>query len=833
MRVTTAILPPAETPGRLDGSLTGLSEAEAQRRRAAGQGNDVEIPAGHTYWDIFRRNAFSVLYFVLIAVAALLVAVGLPIDALVTAGAIVVYVGVGVAQEVRAKQQLDRIALLVVPRVRLIRDGTERDAAPSEVVVGDLLHLKAGDQVPLDGRIVEGELEVDESLLTGESEYLPRTAGRPLLSGSVVGAGRATYLVEKVGLDSYANRLLVEARRYRDEATPLQRDVSRATAFIVTLAVLLSIPVGVSFLRSPGGIGSPDAIQAAAVLVGLVPQGLAMMIMVTYTLGALRLARRGALVQRLAAIEAMSRVDTLFLDKTGTITSRRMELVAVVPSASSDGGEALLRRIAGQVAASASVESPSTEAIARALAGEARDYLEEIPFRSSRRWSAMRLAGEDAGCFVLGAPEALRGAIERAATTSSFPAVQAAALASRGLRVLLLARAPSDALLRDEAGEARLPESLVPLGLLALSEEIRPQAAATLRAFAESGVELRVLSGDDPATVGAIAAEVGLPGAEAPVHGAALAELNDADLTAAAQRATVIGRIDPDLKARVIRAVRHAGRFTGMIGDGVNDIVALKQSQLGIAMGSGTSAARGVSDLVLLNDDFDVLPSVVIEGRRIVVAMQATLYLLLTRTGYMLLLLLAAAVFGLVFPFTPRTNAAQALTTVGIPTIVISVWVRPAKAPRHLLRSTAAFAAPAALAVALLALPVYLFYLPTSVAIARSAITTITVLCGIGLLTLLPGGEPGGNAMREPVRSQQRLWILIAAMLGLYLLILWVPLFRGLFDLAPMELRDLAILAGAATGWTALLHLARRSRMRRVVVAGLNRLRRGGRAQPS
>jgi len=814
-------------PARPVSSPIGLSEAEALRRRAAAQGNNVEIPAGQTYWEIFRRNAFSLLYFVLIAVAALLVAVGLPIDALVTAGAIVVYVGVGVWQEVRAKRQLDKIALLVVPRVRLIRDGVERAAAPWEVVVGDLLHVKAGDQVPLDGSIVEGELEVDESLLTGESEYVPRVAGQVLLSGSVVGAGRATYLVEKVGLDSYANRLLVQARRYRNEATPLQRDVSRATAFIVTLTLLLSVPVAISFLLSPGGIGSPEAVQAAAVLVGLVPQGLAMMIMVTYTLGALRLARRGALVQRLAAIEAMSRVDTLVLDKTGTITSRRMDLVAVVPVDSSDGGDASVRRIAGRVAASASVESPSTEAIVRALGGEAQTVVEEVPFRSGRRWSALRIAGRDAGSYVLGAPDALRSAIEEA-NPAAYPGKEAGELAGRGLRVLLLARAPSDATYRDGDGATRLPEPLVPLGLLALSEEIRPEAAATLRAFARSGVELRILSGDDPATVGAIAAEVGLPGANAPARGSDLAGLSDAELTVAAQRATVIGRIDPDLKARVIRALRRAGQFTGMIGDGVNDIVALKQAQLGIAMGSGTAAARGVSDLVLLNDDFDLLPSVVVEGRRIVVAMQATLYLLLTRTGYMLVLLLAAAVFGLVFPFTPRTNAAQALVTVGLPTIVISVWVRPAKAPRHLLRSTAAFAAPAAVAVAVLALPVYLIYLPTSVALARSAIATITILCGIGLLTLLPSGDPGGDAAVEPVQSQQRLWILVVAMVGLYLLILGVPLLRGFFGLVPMELRDLAILAGAAILWTALLHLARRSRLRRLALSGLSRLRRSG-----
>jgi len=230
--------------------------------------------------------------------------------------------------------------------------------------------------------------------------------------------------------------------------------------------------------------------------------------------------------------------------------------------------------------------------------------------------------------------------------------------------------------------------------------------------------------------------------------------------------------------------------------------------------------------MVLLNDDFDVLPSVVLEGRRIVVAMQATLYLLLTRTGYMLILLLAAAALGIAFPFTPRTNAALALTTVGLPTIVISIWVRPAKAPRHMLRSTAAFAAPAALAVAAIALPVYLLFLPSSVALARSAITTITVGCGIGLLTLLPRGEGGIAAGLEPVRSERRLWMLVGSMIALYALILAIPLFRGFFDLASLELGELVLLAGASVAWTWLLHLLSRSRARRVVFGSVNRLRR-------
>ena len=813
----------------LKAGLRGLSEAEAKARRRAGQGNDVPVPQAGTYWQIFRRNAFSPLYATLIAVAALLLAFDLPLDALVTAGPIVVYVGVGVVQEVRAKQQLDRIALLVQPRVRLIRDGSARDADPAEVVIGDLLEAEAGDQLPLDGQIIDGEIEVDESLLTGESENVLRRPGERILSGSVVGAGRATYEAERVGLDSYANRLLLEARRYRDESTPLQRDVARAIAFIVGMVVLVSIPVAAAVVAGGESLTSAAGARAAAVMVSLVPQGLAMMIMITYTLGALRIAGRGALVQRLSAIEAMSRVDTLCLDKTGTLTSRRMELIEAVPLAGTDDSApsldaARLRELAGTMAASMAGTTPSLEALRHAVPQDAQPILEEVPFRSGRRWSAVTLGGEHPGSFVLGAPDRLIGEAGWADPLRTSVGDRVAALAESGLRVLLLARAPAGASFRDALGEACLPDRLEPLGLLALSEEIRPQAVATLRAFMEAGVELRVLSGDDPRTVGAVAAAVNLAPAAATANGDELAELDDTALGVAVGTAMVIGRVDPRLKARIVRALRSGGRFVAMIGDGVNDILALKEAQLGIAMGSGSSAARGVSDLILMRDDFDLLPSVVLEGRRIVVSMQATLYLLLARTGYLLLLLLVTSLLGLALPLTPRTNAALALTTVGIPIIVIALWVRPARAPRHFLRSTAAFAAPAAIAVLALSLPVYLLYQSSGVAVARTALTTITVFCGLGLISLLPGG--GEAPQRGPAPGQSRLWALVAAMAALYGLILWVPLLRSVFELEPMGLADLGLMIGAAALWTAALHLIGRSRLRALPAALLRRVTR-------
>lgn len=780
-------------------ALRGLTEAEAARRRAVGQGNDVPIPAGRTYWEIFRRNAFSPLYAVLLAVAALLVAVGLHVDALVTAGPIIVYVIVGVGQEVRAKLQLDRISLLTRPRARIVRDGVVREADPAEVVLGDLLEVRAGDQLPLDGRIVSGELEVDESFITGESEYQPREVGAHLRSGVIVAAGSGILEVEAVGLASYASQLLLQARRHRDEATPLQRDISRATLLIVSLVLVVSMPVAYAFLRLGADLLAPTTLRAAAVLVALVPQGLAMMIMVTYTVGALRIAAHGALVQRLAAVEAMSRVDTLCLDKTGTITSRVMRLAETLPAPLH--GEAELRHVAGVVAASATTATPSTDALRRSDASP-QPVLDEVPFRSGRRWSALRLAGVAPGTYLLGAPERLFTAIpQEEAEPLREPAL---AMAGRGLRVLLLARADDGAALRDADGKVALPAPLQPIGLLGLGEELRLHAAETLRDFAAAGVELRILSGDDPITVAAVAGSVGFP-ATGVVHGAALAGLDDAQLPAAVSGARIIGRIEPELKARVVRALREAGRFVGMIGDGVNDILALKQAQLGIAMGSGTSAARGVSDIVLLRDGFDLLPRVVVEGQRIVAGMRATLFILLARTGYMLLILAGAGLLALPFPFTPRTNSALALITVGIPTLLIVFWVRPARPPRDLLRATASFAVPVAIAVAALCLPIYAAYLDRGAELARTALTSTAVLCGLGVLTLLPGGR------------DRRLAMLVTGMIGLYALILSIPFLRSFFELASIPLTDLAILVGVVAAWTVAAHAARRTVAHRLI----------------
>jgi cation-transporting ATPase E len=795
--------------------LAGLTEEEALRRRQAGLGNEARIPPSRTYVEILRRNAFTLVNTVLFGVAALLVWLELPIDALVTAGPVVVYVAVGVWQEARAKRTLDQIALLARPRTRLLRGTSEREAELDELVRGDVVLVRAGEDVPLDGEIVHGRVEVDESLLTGESDYVSRGPGDRLLSGSVCGAGQAAYRVDRVGTESLATRLVAEARRYRERPTPLQRDVGRAMAAVAVVVIAASLLVALA-TTSAGQPPDPTAsAQAAAVLVALVPQGLQMMIVLTYTLGALRLANRGAVIQRLGAIEAMSRVDILCLDKTGTLTTAEMELGELVPVA--DGWSAdRLRSAVGAFAASVTVPNRVIEALRRQIPSDPLSVSEEVDFRSDRRWSAVRSSGPKAVTWVLGAPEALLTAASAGAREAVRRPVRR--LAGRGERVMLLATAP-DGPLRGDDANARLPDGIEPVGLVALNERLRPDVPRILRAFAEASVGLRLLSGDAPDTVGAIAARLGLPAADQPVLGSDLDSLPDEQLVELLSERSVIGRVEPLLKARIVRVLRDAGHSVGMVGDGVNDILALKRADLGIAMGSGAPATRGVSDIVLLREDFGLLPSTVVEGRRIVAGMRATLNVLLARTAYMVLLVLAAALLGLPFPFTPRNNAVLALVTVGVPVVALALWAEPAAAPRRLLRATLRFTAPVAVAVAVLCVPIYLAFLERGVAVAQTALITATVGCGLAILTFLPPGSAPPSAGGIAGISR-RVWALIGAMLALYLLALATPLIREFFELTLLPVLDLALIGALVLAWAVGLHLVARS------------ARRGGSAAP-
>ncbi len=775
----------------------GLSAAEAAARRARGQGNDIRPVTSRSYLQILVQNVFNFINTVMLAIGLVLIVLGRAGDAAVTAGLVLMNVLVSVYQEVRAKRKLDRIALLTRPTATVIRDGQEQTVDPGEVVLGDLLRVAPGDAIVVDGQLVEGTLEVDEALLTGESDLVAKGTGDAVHSGTFCAGGGGLYEAQRVGAESNVYKLTSQARVFRRVKTPLQRDIDRIIRILVVLVAALGILLAVSFALH--GVTLVDSVRDAAVIVGLVPQGLYLMTTVSYAMGAVRVAGRGALIQQANAVESTSNVDVLCLDKTGTLTANRIRLEAVcaVPGAD-DMGEDVLRRLLGDYAASTPAANRTVEALREACPGQARPLREEVPFSSERKWSALAFA--DGPGYVLGAPEVLEPALRTPAGLAS----QIDGWVGRGLRVLLLARCADGAALHDAQGRPVLPAGLQPLGLVALSDELRPEARETLLRFAELGVRLKIISGDDPRTVAAVARQAGMADLRL-VWGAELAEMEEARFAEVAEEATIFGRTTPQQKERLVQALADRGHHVAMIGDGVNDVLSLKQAHLGIAMQSGTAAARGVADMILLGDSFGVLPVALREGQRIVKGMEDVVRLLLTRTLYVFLLIVATQIVGLAFPISPKHNSILTVLTVGIPILAIAAWARPGRPPRSVLDSTGRFVFPAAFTVSLVATAVYLFYLQMSgdLLTAQTALTTATILCGLVLVAFV---EPprlwwvGGDELSGDVRPS----VLAVGMLALYALVVAVPPLRAFFELTPLRWFDYLGIAALVAAWTVL-----------------------------
>lgn len=658
-------------------SPRGLTAAEVRERSAAGESNTASGVATRSVAQIIRESVFTFVNNTLFALGLLLLLLGRPGDALLSAGIVFVNAMVSSVQEIQAKRKLDQIALLNRPQAVVIRDGQEQTIAPEEVVRGDLLKAGAGDQIIVDGSVVgEGRAELDESQVTGESDRIAKAAGDPVYSGSYIVAGGLLYVAEKVGNASLANQITAGAKQAKRELTPLQRNINVLVRVFLLIMIFLEVVILLNaFVQTRSLV---ESVQDVTVVAGLIPNGLFLAITVAYAISALRIVKFGVLVQRSNAVESLSNIDTLCVDKTGTLTANKLVFNAVYPLGA---GEAELQEILGEMMASAAAGNKTSEAIAAALPRAPRPVLAEVPFSSARKWSAVAFAdGARAGIYVLGAAEMLRPYLP-AAQPPPWQG-QLRAWSDQGLRVLLLARAPDPALLVDRGDATTLPP-LTPLGLVSLSDELRPEAAETLARFRAVGVQPKIISGDNPETVAALARQAGLPAEIRLVSGPELEQMSEAEFAAAADEATIFGRITPQQKQRLVAALRARGRYVAMVGDGVNDVLSLKQANLGVAMQSGSAATRNAADIVLTNDSFAVLSPAVEEGQRIVNGMQDTLRLFLTRTATVALLTVATLmVSSEVFPIVLGQSTLVAMLTVGIPTPLIALWARPGPGAR-------------------------------------------------------------------------------------------------------------------------------------------------------
>jgi cation-transporting P-type ATPase E len=680
-------------------------------------------------------------------------------------GILVSNVAIGSFQEIRSKRALDRLAALVAPDALVVRDGVEHRVPVEEVVVGDLVRVAAGDQVVADGTVISADgLTLDEANLTGESEPVVRGAAEPIWSGSFAVEGDALFEATAVGPDSRAAKLAATARAFRHPRSPLERANDRLLLWIIALAVPLTIGLTISVLtRVHSAAAQVQAITAG--IVNLVPEGLILLISVTAAVSAFKVARRGVLAQQLNAIESLASVDVLCTDKTGTLTEPTPRVVAVLPAEGTD--EAVLAQELATYAASAPSPNLTLEAIKDAGLADVskRPVVGQVPFSSRRRWSALDFGEER---LILGAPERF---------TPADPTLKAQAReeAGSGRRVLALGR--SQAPLPVGGSEPPFPDDVRALGLVVLAERLRPNAAETVAFFADQNVELKVLSGDAPATVGAIARDAGVPGSTPALDGEALpaepAALRDAVLSAPA-----VGRISPEGKRAVVDALAESGRYVAMVGDGVNDVPALKEARLAIAQGSGTQMARSVSDLVLVEDDFAAVPGMVAEGRQILRNIQRVARLFVTKTVFTAIVGLAVAIPTATFPLLPRQFTLASTVTIGIPAFLLAL--APSSGPwrpERFLHSVAHFAIPAGVAIGVGIVAGYLlarYGFNLDLAPSRTVATGIVVVCGLAVVMRL---EP------EPGRRRLAIAGLCALMLALFALALVVPFLREFYEL--------------------------------------------------
>ena len=798
------------TGGDQDGGLTGAMVAE---RVARGEVNDAARRTSRSVAEIVRANVLTRFNAIIGVLCAVILVTGHPQDALF--GLIIVAnSGVGVVQEVRAKRTLDRLCVLGQEPARVVRDGHETQVPPQQIVLGDRILIGPGDRVMVDGKIADGSgVEIDESLLTGESDPVPKKPGDQVLSGSFVASGSAAYEATAVGHDSYAARLEAEAATFNLAHSELMAGINRFLKLISWVIVPVAILLAASQLAY-AGTGFSDAIAGTvAGVVTMIPEGLVLLTSVAFAVGVVRLGRRRCLVQELPAIEVLARVDVLCLDKTGTLTEPRMELDQVVELKP----EVPVRRALAGLVHAEDRPNATIQAIARDL-GETRALdspdgrpAEVVPFSSARKWSgAVFPAGNAlAGGWVLGAPDVLLAPADPARA-------EADARAAAGLRLLVLGRAdPADLTAPERLGNGGRVE---PVALLVLRQRLRPEAPRTLAYFAEQDVAVKVISGDSAESVGAIARELGIEGAAHPVDartlptgadGAAGMEAEtgaDVDALAdALEHNSVFGRVTPRQKQLFVTALQTRGHTVAMTGDGVNDVLALTRADLGVAMGSGTGATRAVAKIVLLDDSFATLPYVVAEGRRVLGNIERVASLFLTKTVYAILLSVATAVVGLLglagleglrFPFLPRHLTLISILVIGVPGFFLALGPSTQRVAPGFVSRVLRFAIPAGVACAAASFCSYLIArLDGSGGLVADRTTALITLAAISLWVLALVARP------------YRWWrvALVVAMAALMLLAFVIPASRTFFELRPFDpATDLQALAIAGVAGVAL-----------------------------
>ena len=743
----------------------GLGAATVAERLAAGQTNATSARTSRTVLEIVRANVFTFFNGLLAGLWLVAALTGRWQNA-TFGGVVVANAAIGIVQELRAKRTLDRLAVLNAPRARVVRDGAECELPVAEVVLDDLLVLTAGDQVPADGVVLDSMgLAVDESLLTGEADAVVKDAGDEVWSGSIVVAGRATIQAVAVGDSSYATRLATEARRFTITFSELVASTNTLLRWIAVILLVVGPLVLWSQFQTDENAGWREAVTGTvAALVGMIPEGLVLLTTLAFMVATLTLARRQVLVQELPAVEGLARVDVVCLDKTGTLTygdvrfDRLVALDGDAREVSGDYVQEALGLLAGTNTANA-----TAVALAAAFPRSGPGPVDSVPFSSARKWSAVRTGSGTT--WVLGAPEMVLptpapGAAQAARARSD-------GLAAEGLRVLLLARSGEAPVVLG--GDAALPGRLVPVTLVVLAERIREDAAEVLGYFTEQQVALKVISGDNPRTVGVVAATVGVPGvggAADAVDARTLPEDPDA-LADAMEAHSVFGRVTPHQKRAMVTALQRRGHVVAMTGDGVNDALALKDADIGVAMGSGSPATRAVAQLVLLDGRFAHLPAAVAEGRRVIANIERAANLFLVKNVYSVVLALITVVSLSAYPLEPIQLTLISFVTIGVPGFFLALGPNRRRYVPGFLARVLRFSIPAGVITGAAAYGSYAVArgLDPEGGVAGARTTATVVVLVVALWTLV--------ILARPLAAWKL--VLIGSMVGIVVLVLLVP----------------------------------------------------------
>lgn len=786
--------------GRLDypAGILGLTTAEVAERHRQGQSNYVRNITSRPVTEILRANIFTIFNGILTAAIVVVLLVGQWQD-VIFGLVMVINAAIGVGSELRSKKALDSVAVLETPRAMAWRDGELQEIPSLDIVRDDVLELHLGDQVPADGIVLEVHgLEIDESILTGESLPVRKAPRDEVLSGTAVVAGSGTMRVVRIGEDSWAQRITAEAKVFSLAVSEIQHSINKILRWITWLLPVVVAMLYLSQVRDDPSAWRMALIAAVAGVVGMIPQGLVLLTSMNFGLAAQKMARRGVLVQELPAVEILARVDYLCLDKTGTLTTggisgRALHLLTEVSPADDDTANTdtaalavLARMTEDGVNASASA---ILQMVRRRGVDVDRGEYREIPFSSVRKWSA--LIGPDC-TWTLGAPEILL------ANAPSSPVVDRARslveeASANGNRTLCLSLS---ALVED--GE-NLPEGLVPMVIAELEEDVRGDAASTLDYFHEQGVKVVVISGDSTATVKSIAQQVGLKGSDddlTAIDARALPESGSPEFDRLATACDIFGRVSPEQKRALVSSMRRQGHTVAMTGDGVNDALALKEADLGIAMGNGAPATKAVSRMVLLNGQFSVLPGVVAEGRRIIANMERVSSLFLTKTTYAMLLAIVVSITGWIYPFLPRHLTYIGWFTIGIPAFVLALGPNTRRYVPGFLRRTLLIAIPSGVIIGTVSISAYMI-VGEGTTQGQTAATLTLIAAALWLLGITARPIDGWRA------------VLMVAMASGAIMGPLIPPVRNFFALGWPTLSQILVILGLAAIGCLMIELSR------------------------